>query len=48
MSAQVYVSVGSNVNRRKNIELALEQLADLCLAEQAVKQAGPSCEALDA
>ena len=28
MNAQVYVSVGSNVNRRKNIALALEQLAD--------------------
>ena len=28
MSAQVYVSIGSNVNRRKNIELALEQLAN--------------------
>ena len=28
MNAQVYVSVGSNVNRRKNIALALEQLAN--------------------
>ena len=28
MSEQVYVSVGSNVNRRKNITLALEQLAN--------------------
>ena len=28
MNAQVYVSVGSNVNRRKNITLALEQLAN--------------------
>jgi 2-amino-4-hydroxy-6-hydroxymethyldihydropteridine diphosphokinase len=28
MNAQVYVSVGSNVNRRKNIGLALEQLAN--------------------
>ena len=28
MNAQVYVSVGSNVDRRKNIALALEQLAN--------------------
>ena len=28
MIAQVYVSVGSNVNRRKNITLALEKLAN--------------------
>jgi 2-amino-4-hydroxy-6-hydroxymethyldihydropteridine diphosphokinase len=28
MNAQVYVSVGSNVNRRKNIALALEQLVN--------------------
>jgi 2-amino-4-hydroxy-6-hydroxymethyldihydropteridine diphosphokinase len=27
MKAQVYVSIGSNVNRRKNIALALERLA---------------------
>ena len=27
MKAQVYVSIGSNVNRRKNIALALEKLA---------------------
>ncbi len=28
MKAQVYISVGSNVNRRKNIALALEKLAN--------------------
>jgi 2-amino-4-hydroxy-6-hydroxymethyldihydropteridine diphosphokinase len=28
MKSQVYVSIGSNVNRRKNIALALEQLAN--------------------